>query len=252
MKMKKVNILIIVLMIGNMIFGGECMAMQETEKLSKPQIAPDKTFVQSKKVTYKNKGKLTVYKNLYSSDVNSVIYYSLNGKEPKEYGEIYKKQITLALDYKNEFTLQAINTKEGCEDSDVIERKYSVSVEAKKALIGIKVRNVNKNRKTISGTLKKDYLTKKYNLVNYIKLKIKKKNGDKEEYITKVNKGKWSIKLKSKIKQGDKLIFNATTKDCVIYFKKENKRSNLVFVIAREPCWATKKFVYNNGKLKQK
>jgi len=58
--MKKVNILIIVLLIGNMIFGGECMAMQETEKLSKPQIAPDKTFVQSKKVTYKNKGKLTI------------------------------------------------------------------------------------------------------------------------------------------------------------------------------------------------
>ena len=228
------------------------MAAQEVEKLSKPQIAPDKTFVQSKKVTYKNKGRLTIYKNLYSNEENSEIYYSVDGKEPKEYGKIYKKKIALALDYKNEFVLRALNTKEGCEESDIIERRYSIGFESSKALIGIKVRSVAKNRKTISGTLEKDVLTKKYNLANYIKLKIKKKHGNKEEYSAKVNKGKWSIKLKSKIRQGDKLTFNATTKDCVISFKKESKRSNLVFVIAREPCWATEKFVYKNGELKQK
>lgn len=221
----------LILAIVIFLFSGIYSYADTETKLSKPKMTPSGTsYVQPKSKEISEK--------LNSDDKESVIYYSIDNKDPRNEGKVYTRPIPIKK-YNENKVLKAINTKEGFLDSDVAECRYiSVSAAPLPPNYGIKVSGIRIGSQKIKGTLKMDSISKKYKLVRYIQLTVKTSKGKPVKYNTKVKNGGWSVKLRSAVKKGSTVSIDAYTKDCVVCFEKaDGYKENTINVYSYAPNW---------------
>lgn len=200
-------------------------------KLPKPKLIPaGTTIVQPKGMDF--------FEKISSENKDSTIYYAVDNKSLKEEGKTYTGPIPINP-FKSFRSIKAVNTKEGYQDSDVVERNYIaacyVPMVPEK---GIKVNKIKKGTKKIQGSLKMDYTSKKYKLARYVEVTVKRSKKSASVYHGKVVKGKWSIKLKSALKKGNEITVDVYTKDCIVCFvKQRNYGKNAISVYSYSPNW---------------